>query len=40
MRLREAGYSRSIAMVSAELTHGLAERQRRIEAGDMLYRWG
>ena len=36
MRLREAGYARSIAMVSAELTHALAERQRRIEAGEIV----
>jgi ethylmalonyl-CoA mutase len=36
MRLREAGYARSIALVSAELTHALAERQRRIEAGEIL----
>ena len=36
IRLREAGYARSIAMVSAELTHALTERQRRIEAGEIL----
>ena len=36
IRLREAGYARSIALVSAELTHALAERQRRIEAGEIL----
>jgi ethylmalonyl-CoA mutase len=36
IRLREAGYARSIGMVSAELTHGLAERQRRIEAGEIV----
>jgi (2R)-ethylmalonyl-CoA mutase len=36
MRLRTAGYARSIAMVSAELTHALAERQRRIEAGEIV----
>jgi len=36
MRLREAGYARSIAIVSAELTHALAERQRRIEAGEIV----
>jgi len=35
-RLRAAGYARSIAMVSAELTHALAERQRRIEAGEIV----
>ncbi len=36
MRLREAGYAQSIAMVSAELTHALSERQRRIEAGEIV----
>jgi ethylmalonyl-CoA mutase len=36
MRLRAAGYARSIAMVSAELTHALADRQRRIEAGEIV----
>jgi (2R)-ethylmalonyl-CoA mutase len=36
MRLRTAGYARSIAMVSAELTHALAERQRRIEADEIV----
>jgi (2R)-ethylmalonyl-CoA mutase len=35
-RLRDAGYARSIAMVSAELTQALAERQRRIEAGEIV----
>ncbi len=34
LRLREAGYARSIAIVSSELTRLLAERQRRIEAGE------
>ena len=36
LRMREAGYARSIALVSAELTHALAERQRRIEAGEIV----
>src|SRR3984893_18117280 len=36
MRRRAAGYARSIAMVSAELTHALADRQRRIEAGEIV----
>jgi ethylmalonyl-CoA mutase len=36
IRLRETGYARSIAIVSGELTHALAERQRRIEAGEIL----
>jgi ethylmalonyl-CoA mutase len=36
MRLREAGYARSIAIVSAELTRALTERQRRIEAGEIV----
>lgn len=36
LRLREAGYARSIAMVSAELTQALTDRQRRIEAGEIL----
>ena len=36
MRLRKAGYAQSIAMVSAELTQSLTERQRRIEAGEIL----
>ena len=36
MRLREAGYARAIALVSAELTRLLTERQRMIEAGEIL----
>lgn len=36
MRLREAGYARAIAMVSAELTRALSERQRRIEGGEII----
>ena len=35
LRLREAGYSRAIAMVAAELTRLLAERQRRLENGEI-----
>ena len=34
--LREAGYSRAIYMVSGELTRLLAERQRKIEAGQIV----
>jgi (2R)-ethylmalonyl-CoA mutase len=36
MRMREAGYARAIAIVSAELTSALSERQRRIEAGEII----
>jgi len=36
MRLREAGYARAIAMVSGELTHALADRQRKLEAGEII----
>ncbi len=35
-RLRTAGYTRAIAMVSAELTRLLAERQRKIESGETI----
>ncbi|HZO80180.1 MAG TPA: methylmalonyl-CoA mutase family protein [Candidatus Binataceae bacterium] len=34
--MREAGYARAIAMVSAELTRLLAERQQRLEAGEIV----
>jgi len=37
LRLREAGYARSIEIVSAELTHALTERQRKIEEGEILH---
>ncbi|MGA2410283.1 MAG: methylmalonyl-CoA mutase family protein [Candidatus Binataceae bacterium] len=36
LRLREAGYARAIAIVSAELTRLLSERQRMIEAGEIV----
>jgi len=36
MKLREAGYSRSISIISAELTHQLADRQRRLESGEIV----
>jgi (2R)-ethylmalonyl-CoA mutase len=36
MKLRSAGYGRAIALVSAELTRLLAERQRKLEAGDIV----
>ncbi len=36
MRLRAAGYSRTISIVSGELTQQLAERQRKIEAGEIV----
>jgi (2R)-ethylmalonyl-CoA mutase len=36
MRLRAAGYAQSISMVSAELTRQLAERQRRLENGEIV----
>ncbi len=37
MRLREAGYTRAIAIVASELTQQLAERQRRLEAGEIVH---
>jgi ethylmalonyl-CoA mutase len=36
MNMRAAGYTRAIAMVAAELTRLLAERQRRIESGEII----
>jgi (2R)-ethylmalonyl-CoA mutase len=36
MRLREAGYARSISLVSAELTRLLAERHRKLETGEIV----
>jgi ethylmalonyl-CoA mutase len=36
MRLREAGYSRAISIVSGELTRQLAERHRKIESGEIV----
>src|SRR5439155_26927355 len=36
IRLREAGYARAIALVSAELTRLLAERQRKLEVGEII----
>ena len=36
MRLREAGYSRAISIVSGELTRLLAERHRKVESGEMV----
>src|SRR5579864_4107312 len=36
IRLREAGYVRAISIVSAELTRLLAERQRKLEAGEIV----
>ncbi|MGH7948893.1 MAG: methylmalonyl-CoA mutase family protein [Candidatus Binataceae bacterium] len=36
LKLREAGYARSISIMSAELTHQLAERQRRLESGEIV----
>ncbi len=35
-RLREAGYARAIATISAELTRRLAERQRMLESGETI----
>ncbi len=35
MRMREAGYTKSIAMVSSELTRQLSERQRKLESGEI-----
>ncbi len=34
-RLRDAGYTRAISIVSSELTRQLAERQRRLECGEI-----
>jgi ethylmalonyl-CoA mutase len=36
MKMRAAGYSRAIGMVAAELTRLLAERQRKIESGEII----
>jgi ethylmalonyl-CoA mutase len=36
LAMREAGYARAIAMVSAELTRLLAERQHKLEAGEIV----
>ncbi len=36
MRMRESGYTRAIEMVSVELTRQLAERQRKLEAGEIV----
>ena len=36
MNLRAAGYARAISLVSAELTRLLADRQRRLEAGEII----
>jgi ethylmalonyl-CoA mutase len=36
MRLREAGYSRAISIVSGELTRQLAERHRKVESGEIV----
>ncbi|MBV8771867.1 MAG: cobalamin-dependent protein [Deltaproteobacteria bacterium] len=36
MKLRAAGYTRAIAIVSAELTRLLAERQHKLETGDIV----
>ncbi|MFZ2062099.1 MAG: methylmalonyl-CoA mutase family protein [Candidatus Binatus sp.] len=36
IRLREAGYSRAISIVSGELTRQLAERHRKVEAGEIV----
>jgi (2R)-ethylmalonyl-CoA mutase len=36
IRLREAGYSRAISIVSGELTRQLAERHRKVESGEIL----
>jgi ethylmalonyl-CoA mutase len=36
MKLREAGYDRSISLVGSELTRLLADRQRRLEAGEIV----
>jgi ethylmalonyl-CoA mutase len=36
IRLREAGYSRAISIISGELTRQLAERHRRVESGEIV----
>ena len=36
IRLREAGYSRAISIVSGELTRQLAERYRKVESGEIV----
>jgi ethylmalonyl-CoA mutase len=36
MRLRAAGYTRAISIVSGELTRQLAERQRKLESGEIV----
>ena len=36
MRLREAGYSRAISIISGELTHQLPERHRKVESGEIV----
>jgi ethylmalonyl-CoA mutase len=36
LRLRQAGYSRAISIVSGELTRQLAERQRKVESGEIV----
>jgi (2R)-ethylmalonyl-CoA mutase len=36
IRLREAGYSRAISIVSGELTRQLAERHRKVETGEIV----
>jgi len=36
IRMREAGYARAISIVSAELTRLLADRQRKLEAGEIV----
>jgi ethylmalonyl-CoA mutase len=35
IRMREAGYTKSIAIVSSELTRQLSERQRKLESGEI-----
>src|SRR5208283_4902985 len=35
IRMREAGYTKSIGIVSSELTRQLSERQRKLEAGEI-----
>ncbi|MGH7916380.1 MAG: methylmalonyl-CoA mutase family protein, partial [Candidatus Binataceae bacterium] len=36
LRLREAGYTRAIVIVSGELTRALAQRQQRLESGEIV----
>jgi (2R)-ethylmalonyl-CoA mutase len=36
IRMREAGYTRAIGIVSSELTRQLAERQRKLESGEIV----